>query len=411
MPELHPTLQALSVPALRAFLASRFFGVTARSLLHAALAWHIFDLTREGARFGPEFWLGLRGLMEFLPVVPVGLLGGAIADFRDRRDLVALARLGTLVCVGGLWLGTGNVGNELALIYAVVFAHAVTWGIEFPANQSMLPTLVPREIFPNTVVVSALVRNAAFAAGPVAAGFAIEAGGPKSAYALSGILYAMSLVALFRVPRRGPPETTKRPDLAAVKEGITFVLGKPVILSAMALDMVAVILAEPAALLAVFAGDILDLGPRGYGLLAAATAIGTMSASVVLLVRRSFQRPGRALLGAVLVFGVGAVVFGASRSFPLSLAALIVAGAADQVSQVARSTLVQLTTPDSLRGRVSAVNMIFISASNELGGAFSGFFAAATSAPFAIVTGGLACLAVTSAVARRVAPLRHWTLR
>ncbi|MGI9591337.1 MAG: MFS transporter, partial [Myxococcota bacterium] len=175
MPERHPTLQALDAPALRAFLVSRFFGVMARSLLHAALAWHIFDLTREGTRFGPEFHLGLRGLLEFLPVIPVGLLGGAIADVRDRRDLIALARAATLGCVGLLWLGTGHVGDELSLVYAAVLAHAVAWGIEFPANQSILPTLVPREIFPNAVVVNAMVRNGAFAAGPVAAGFAIEA--------------------------------------------------------------------------------------------------------------------------------------------------------------------------------------------------------------------------------------------
>ena len=408
MPARHPTLQALDVPALRAFIASRFFGVMARSLLHAALAWHIFDLTREGTRFGPEFHLGLRGLLEFLPVIPVGLLGGAIADVRERRDLIAIARVATLLCVVALWLGTGNVGNELALLYGAVFAHAVAWGIEFPANQSMLPTLVPREIFPNAVILSAMVRNGAFAAGPVAAGFAISAGGPETAYGLTVALYAVSLVMLYRVPRIGVPGGATRPGLAAVKEGIAFVKARPVVLSAMALDMVAVILAEPAALLAVFAGDILELGPRGYGLLAASTAIGTASASVVLLFRRSFQRAGRALLGAVFVFGAATVVFGASGSFPVSVLALVVAGAADQVSQVARSTLIQLSTPDALRGRVSAVNMIFISASNELGAAFSGFFAAATSAPFAIVAGGLACLGFTGAISRRTAALRAW---
>ena len=408
MTERHPTLQALDAPALRAFLVSRFFGVMARSLLHAALAWHIFDLTREGARFGPEFFLGLRGLLEFLPVIPVGLLGGAIADVRDRRDLIALARGATLVCVGLLWLGTGRVGDELLLVYGAVLAHAVAWGIEFPANQSILPTLVRREIFPNAVVVSAMVRNGAFAAGPVAAGFAIEAGGPQAAYGLTAALYAVSLVALFRVPRQGAPGAGTRLGLDAVREGITFVRGRPVVLSAMALDMVAVILAEPAALLAVFAGDILALGPRGYGLLAASTAIGTAAASIVLLFRRSLERAGRALLGAVFVFGAAAAVFGASQSFPLSVLALMVAGAADQVSQVARSTLIQLATPDALRGRVSAVNMIFISASNELGGAFSGFFAAATSAPFAIVVGGIGCVGFAGAVAGRVRALREW---
>jgi MFS family permease len=408
MSERHPTLQVLEAPGLLPFLLSRFLGTVARSLLAAALAWHIFDLTRAEARFGPEFWLGMRGLLEFLPVIPIGLLGGALADTRDRRDLAAAARLATLACGVALWWGTGRVESELALVYAAVLAHAVAWGIEFPANQAILPALVRREIFPNAVVVSAMMRNGAVAVGPVVAGFAIDAGGPGAAYGWAALLYAASLVALLFVPRRGTAQDAPRPGLAAVREGIAFVRRRPVVLSAMGLDMVAVILAEPAALLAVFAGDVLDLGPRGYGLLAASTAIGTASTSAVLVLRKGFRRAGRALVGAVLVFGAAATVFGASGSFPLSVVALMVAGAADQVSQVARSTLIQLSTPDALRGRVSAVNMVFISASNELGGAFSGFFAALTSAPFAIVAGGLGCVGFAAGVARKVRALREW---
>jgi hypothetical protein len=179
----------------------------------------------------------------------------------------------------------------------------------------------------------------------------------------------------------------------------------------MTLDMLAVILADPTVLLAVFSEKVLAVGPIGYGVLSGSMAAGTFLTSLTLLSsRRGFARPGRMLLGAVAVFGTATAVFGLSRSFPLSVAALLAAGMADQVSQVTRSALIQLATPDALRGRVSAVNMVFISASNQLGAAFSGFFAAATSAVFATVAGGLACLATGALVAARVPALRRYRL-
>ncbi len=397
--ERHPTVEALRIPDLRGFLVSRLFGVMGRSLLHTALVWHVFDVTRD------ELWLGVLGGVEFLPVIPVAFVAGALAESRDRRDVVFAARGAALVVMLLLVLLTGRVESELGLLLATAFALHVSQGFEFPAGQALLPVLVPREIFPNAVVVSATVRNAAIASGPVLAGLAIDAAGPRAAYAAAAALQVLSLTALLFVRRPGPSDADTRIGLAAVREGLAFLRHRPAITAAMTLDMLAVIFADPTVLLAVFADEILAVGPAGYGLLSGSIAAGTFLTSLILLPRRGFARPGRALLAAVTGFGSAAIVFGLSRSYPLSVAALVAAGMADQLSQVSRATLIQLATPDALRGRVSAVNYVFIGASNEFGASFSGFFAAATSAVFATVAGGVACLATAGTVAARVPEL------
>jgi MFS family permease len=405
MPESrHPTLRALALPDLRNFLVARFFGVMGRSLFHAALAWHVYEVTQQ------ELWLGVMGAVEFLPVIPAALVGGTLADRRDRRNIVLATRAATLLCAALLALSTWG-SHLLALLLAMAFAEHLTEGFEFPAAQALLPQLVPREIFQNAVVVSATVRNAAFAAGPVLAGFAIAEAGPRAAYASAALLLGASLLALLRVRRPGASDTAVRVGMAAVREGLGFLRRRPVIVAAMTLDMLAVIFADPTVLLAVFSEKILAVGPVGYGVLSGSMAAGTFLMSLLLLTsRRGFARPGRMLLGAVGVFGLATAVFGLSRFFPLSVAALLAAGMADQVSQVTRSTLIQLATPDALRGRVSAVNMVFVGASNQLGAAFSGFFAAATSAVFATVAGGLACVATGALVALRIPALRRYRL-
>jgi hypothetical protein len=195
-----------------------------------------------------------------------------------------------------------------------------------------------------------------------------------------------------------------------VREGLAFVRRSPVVLGCMALDMFAVILGGATALLPVFANEILEVGPRGYGLLTSSLEIGALAMSVALLVRRPVGRAGPALLWAVGIYGLATIGFGLSRSFPLSVALYMLAGAADQVSVVMRQTTIQLTTPDALRGRVSAVNMIFIAASNQLGAVESGFLAAATSATFAVVFGGVGCLLVVAATAWKIPELRRYRL-
>jgi len=347
--------------------------------------------------------------VQFLPTIPITLVGGALADSRDRRRIVAVAQAAAGLAAAGLAALAGSGAASLAALLGVALALAVGRSFENPANMALLPSLVPREIFPAAVVVNATARNLGFVSGPMAMGFVVAHRGVAAAYALAAGCLALSVLLLLRLrPGEAAAAARGRVSLAAIGEGIGYVRSRPVILGPMTLDMFAVIFAGATALLPVYAREILAVGAQGYGLLAAGLSFGTSLMTLILLARRPPERPGRALCFAVVVFGLATIVFGLSRSFPLSLAALVVAGMADEVSMVARSTIIQLATPDALRGRVSSVNMIFIGASNDLGSAESGYLAALTSATFSVVFGGVACLAVVAAVAWWIPSLREY---
>jgi hypothetical protein len=242
----------------------------------------------------------------------------------------------------------------------------------------------------------------------MAMGLLVDRAGLPAAYAATAACFALSMLLLARLRPAQAAAARSPVSLGAIREGIAFVRSQPLVLGSMALDMLAIVFAGSTALLPVFAREILHVGPLGYGLLAAGLSIGTSLMTAILLVRRPLARPGRALFAAVAVFGLATVVFGVSRAFPLSLAALVVAGMADEVSMVTRSIIIQLSTPDALRGRVSSVNMVFIGASNELGAAESGYLAGLTSPVFSVVFGGLACLGVLAVVAALLPALRHY---
>jgi MFS family permease len=398
-PARHPTLQVLQVRDVRFFCTAHFLSDLGFSLLHATVAWHIWKLT------GSYALLGSLGLVEFLPVVPVSLFGGALADSADRRRIV----ITTLVAAAALslvlaWAAYGGQ-RELAAILTTAFLLAVAAAFQRPAYSSLLPTLVPVSLFPSATVVNASVRNVGMVSGPVLMGVVTGAFGIPAAYGACVTLYVAAAVCLSRLhERRGAPGRG-RVTWDAVAEGLAFVRGRPVVLGSMALDMFAVIFAGATALLPVFADQLLGVGELGYGVLSASVQAGTLAMATSLLVLPPLSRPGRALLWSVVGFGLCTIAFGVSRSFAVSVAALFVAGMADQVSMTARSIIIQLSTPDELRGRVSSVNLIFIGASNELGAAESGYLASLTSATFSVVFGGFACLAVVAAMAAGVPTL------
>jgi MFS family permease len=410
----HGTLEALRQRPLVLFVASRFFAGAAMTLLRATFAWQIYAIT------GSAFHLGLMGLAQFVPTLVLSLVGGAVADSFDRRRVVVLAQAAALLGSALLFaessgsgpLGSGPSGDEprLALLYAVVVATAAAASFEGPARAAWLPTLVPRELFPSAVTLQSSVQQLGWVTGPVLMGFAIDAAGVRSAYAIHVGLVVVSLLLIGRV--RAATGGERRPDvsLQAIAEGIRFVRSRQAVLGAMTLDMFAVIFAGATALLPIYAEEILHVGPRGYGLLSSSLELGTFLMAAILLVLPPIARPGRALLLAVAAFGLATIVFGLSRSFPVSVAAFVVAGMADQVSMVTRATLIQLSTPDALRGRVSSVNLVFIGASNQLGAVESGFVAWLFGATFSVVSGGIACLAVLGWIAVRMPALREYRL-
>ena len=400
--DLHPVRRVLALRDVRNLVTARFFAGLGRSLLHATIHWHVWKLMDSA------FYLGLLGLVEFLPVIPVSLIAGAVADNRDRRRIVMTAQAATLGGALVLTFGSLQGSAELVLLLVTAFTLAVASCFENPAGAALLPSLVPRELFPTATVVSSNVRNVAAVSGPVAMGFIVAGGGIPLAYAVTAALLAVSVFTLFFV--RSPEIEGGGQPVAwsSVREGIVFVWQQKVILGSMTLDMFAVVFASVTALLPVFATDLLGVGAVGFGLLSASVQAGTVAMAVVLLVLPPVERPGRALLVSVFFFGLATVAFGLTRSFAFAVIALVISGMADQVSMMARSIILQLSTPDGLRGRVNAVNMIFIGASNELGAAESGFLASLTSATFSVVFGGLACLGVLGGVSVTIPALRSY---
>jgi MFS family permease len=388
-----------------AYFLSRFCAATALTLMRATVAWHVFELSRS------PFYLGLIGLVQFVPAFSLLLVGGMVADRYERRRIVMIAQLVPLA--GALLLArlTATEAATLSSLYAVVFAMAGAAAFDNPARASLLPNLVPTADFPRAVTVASTVQALAFASGPAASGMIIAAAGVAAAYAAVAVLLVVAIGALMQVRPSWPQGTGSTMGWQAMVQGVRFVASRPVVWGCMLLDMLAVIFGGAAALLPVYANEILQVGPRGYGILSASLEVGALSTSLTLMLLPPIRRAGRALLVAVAVFGVATIVFGFSRWFPLSVAAYMLAGMADQISVVMRSTIVQLNTPDHLRGRVSAINFMFINASNQLGAVESGFVAALTSPTFSVVSGGVGCLLVVAAVARRVPALRNYVIR
>jgi len=385
------------------YLASRFASAAAMMLLRASVAWHVYDLSQSA------FHLGLIGLVQFLPVPTLMLVGGAVADTYERRKVMMAAQAVAMACATMLFAASWNGAASLPLLYTAVLLASVAWSFDGPARAALLPTLVPRDTFPRAVTIASTMQALAFASGPALGGLVIAAHGIAAAYALMAalVLVAIALLALLRLPAHAPAVGVL--SVKGILESLRFVRGNQVVLGCMLLDMLAVIFGGAVALLPIYATDILNVGARGYGMLSAAADVGALVTSLVLVVTPPIRRAGRALMAAVAVYGVATILFGLSRSFPLSVLAYVVVGMADQVSVVMRSTAIQLSTPDGLRGRVSGVNMIFIGASNQLGAAESGFLAALTgSATVSVVSGGIVSLAVLAAVAMAMPRLRRY---
>jgi MFS family permease len=355
-----------------------------REMVFVAVGWQVYEIS------GNPFHLGLIGLAEFLPLLLFALPAGAIAD-RFPRKLVYIWTLLLDAAITGLLIAVSLSGAEaLWPFLALSFASGVSAAVGNPAIRSMWPTLVPLDLLTRALALRSTVLQGTVVVGPAVGGllFAVS---PEVVYAIGAVL--MLVAAALGVPIRqrsveqGPVEIVGT-RLGSLFAGLRFVRRTPVLLGAISLDLVAVLFGGAVALLPLFARDILEVGPVGLGVLRSAPAVGALLAGIM-LTRRPLERfAGRKLLVVVAVFGGSMVLFGLSSSFPLSFAALAVSGFADMISMNIRSTITALATPDVLRGRVNAVEMVFISASNELGAFESGAAAALVGAVPAVVIGG-----------------------
>jgi MFS family permease len=342
------------------FWFSRVFAAVALQMQVVAVGWQVYALT------GSALDLGLVGLAQFVPSVVLLLFTGHAADRYDRRLIVRLCQTVQACCAALLALGSYQGWLTRDLIFLTVFVIGAARAFEMPTTQALLPGLVPATLLPSAIAGSASAMQTASIGGPALGGF-LYAVGPSFVYSICGLLFfaASCLVALIRIERIVTPRQPVTAELLFA--GIAFIRKNPIILGAISLDMFAVLLGGATALLPIFARDIFATGPWGLGLLRAAPAVGALLMAVALAHWQIGARAGMKMFLAVAAFGAATIVFGLSESFPLSLAALFVIGASDMVSVVVRQTLVQIQTPDAMRGRVAAVNALFIGTSNQLG--------------------------------------------
>ena len=394
---------AFTYPTFRAYMTARFL-ITASSEMQAvAVAWQVYALTQR------PLDLGLVGLAQFLPGILLFLPAGQTADRFPRQRILEACFVGFGICSGLLlflaWRGAASVYP----IYAVLVLNGVTRAFNGPAGQAFLPLLVEEEHFPNAVAWSSSIFQAATVLGPAAGGLIYGAfAGPAPVYALAAVNCAIAsiLVSRLRVAAsKQRPRGTAR--VAVILEGLRYIFRNQLILGAISLDLFAVLLGGAVALLPVFARTILGVGPVGLGVMRSAPGAGAVLMATLLAYRPLRRRAGAAMLWCVCGFGIFTIVFGVSRSLPLTVAALLLLGACDMVSVVVRHTLIQLGTPDEMRGRVSAVNMVFIGASNEVGQFESGLTAQWWGAAPAVVIGGIGTLVVVAAWARMFPALRN----
>jgi MFS family permease len=371
----------------RRFWLARVCSTIAFQMQGVAVGWHIYDIT------GSTLYLGLVGLAQFLPMFLLTLAVGHAADRYDRRRISAVCQViqGAALALLAAGSFSGTLGKEAILV--IVFVAGAARAFEGPTMQALVPGLVPQEMIPHAAAWSASANQTASIVGPALGGL-LYAFGATTVYATAGSLFlaASGFITAIRVTR--PPQRREPVSVASLFAGIAFIRSRPEILGAISLDLFAVLLGGATALLPVYARDILSTGPVGLGLLRTAPALGALAMSVFLARTPLRHRVGRIMFTSVFVFGVATIVFALSTSFTLSICALVVLGAADVISVVIRSSLVQIETPDEMRGRVSAVNSMFIGTSNQLGEFESGATAALFGTVPAVLIGGIGTLVV-----------------
>ena len=385
---LEPSLRDLF--AQRQFMrywVSRLTGNLANQMLLVAIAWQMYEIT------GSAWDLGLVGLYQFVPALVLTLVAGQVADRFNRGHIILACFVAQAVTSAVLWLAAADGWLHRELLLALSILLGAARAFQMPAQQALLPLLVAERLFPRAMAFSAGGLQVSVMGGPALGGFLFAAGAPV-VYGVCLCLMVVACGLMLRV-RVAPAPTSQEPvTWRTALAGVVFVWRSKLLLGAISLDLFAVLLGGATALLPIYAKDILNVGPWGLGLLRAAPALGALIVSVVLTRWPLQEKVGRKLLASVAVFGVAIMVFALSTSFWLSMAALALSGAADMVSVVIRQTLVQLETPDEMRGRVSAVNTIFIGASNQLGEFESGATAALMGPVAAALVGGLCTVGV-----------------
>lgn len=375
------------------YLVGRFVASLGQQMLTVAIGWELYERTHKPLN------LGLVGLTQMVPMILFTLPAGHIADNHDRKKII-IAMSFVIGCASGALAFISHYQLPVGWIYACLFAAGSARTFVWPASSAFMPQLVPRQDFSKAVTWSSGSFQLSSVAGPAASGALIAlTRDPVVVYILNAIAALVCLTMMTPIRSRHVSTQREKMTLSNLIVGFEFVFASRIILGTITLDLFAVLLGGATALLPVYAKDILHTGPGGLGLLQAALPSGSLLCALWLAHRPPLQRAGRTLLWAVTIFGFGTIVFGLSKWFWLSFGMLFLCGFVDNVSVVVRHTLVQLLTPDEKRGRVSAVNSLFIGTSNELGGFESGFVAQFFGPIFSVVSGGIGTILVVLGVA------------
>jgi MFS family permease len=408
---------ALAHRDYRRLIASQLLSLTGSQMQVVAINWHVYLLTKS------PLALGIVGLTRVVPIVAFSLWGGVVADRHDRRRVMIATQVAMTAVALALW-GTTFAGHEtLWLIYALNALSASAVAFDGPSRQALIPRLVPSNDLPGALSLNLSVFQASLIGGPALAGLLIAHAGEgteglASIYLLNAVSFLAVIYALATMHTSGAPtaEGGQTEGWSALREGLRFVFTTPLMVWTMGLDFLATFFSGAMSLLPIFADQVLRVGAKGYGVLAAAPAVGALAGALLLSIRPLPPRQGRIFLWSVAAYGAATIVFGLSRSFRLTLAALAAVGFADAISTVIRQTLRQFITPDRLRGRMTSVNMIFFMGGPQLGELEAGvvaslFASAAVGVTVSVVSGGIATIVITAAIAAAAPMVRHYDFR
>jgi MFS family permease len=389
------------------FLISRAIGVLGTVVQTVTMGWQVYDLARASEGVAESaLYVGILGFATFLPRFLLTLPAGVAADRYARRMILVTCFLAEALCaaalVGGAALGILSVRG----LIGIAFAFGIARAFRAPAGVALGPMLVPKVLLPRAIAWNSLAFQLGAITGPALAGLIVGSSSSSHAYGVSLGLYLAAVLGLAFISKPTTPDAKPGSRLALVREGLSYIWGNKVVFGAISLDLFAVLLGGATALLPAFAKDVLGVGAEGFGLLRSGPAIGAAAVALVLASRPIHRRAGIAMFTGVAIFGVATIVFGLSKLFWLSLVALVILGGADMVSVYVRQTLIQIVTPDPMRGRVAAVSFLFIGASNELGEFESGVTARLFGPVLAAVLGGVASLGITGLWARLFPELR-----
>lgn len=415
-----PRFAALQHRDFALLWGAQLVSIIGTQMQNIAVNWHVADVLRGQTLNttvlgqpvtldAQALGLGAVGLVRFVPILVFALLGGALADTRDRRKVFLVSQVSATLLAGILCLVTLAHADSMPVIYLIIAISSGAVALGNPSRQALIPNLVPRQHLTNALSLGTMSMNLGMVLGPALGGLLIKELNVAWVYGLNAISFVGVIFALLVMRYRAAPRAgTATISLHSIAEGFRFVRRSPMILSTMVLDFLATFFSSAQTMLPIVASEILHLSADGYGLLATGQAVGSLIASASLALRRTIKKQGLVLLVSVCVYGLATAIFGMSASFGLSYIAYALTGASDAVSTVIRNTIRQLMTPDEIRGRMTGVNMLFFMGGPQLGELEAGAVAAPFGVPFAIVSGGVATVLITLLVAVKYPRLREF---